>query len=572
MEDGLLIKRLVKFLEFREIRLEDGNRMVKLSAREHQAIIVVILYIHETLLRIKNPVKNLYMLECLLQNRKTISQDKQIFFLINIQVIRSFQILAQDLITKGKDFLNCWNSVIEEKSVKLWCSAKTDCVDLDLSCCNGNSYKTIQNSWFMNKVIKPQNKNLQKIFLPFYRYLLVDGMESENTPLIRTRKYKLKLNSLQKKILEKHRHNYRFCYNKAVCLINDKSDKISDTRNAFAGKVEKKASYNSYSKFELKNLIVPSECNSRTPWLLETGSNIRGQAVFEAHSRFKTCISNITAGNINHFEMKYKSKRQVSWTINIDKTNIKTYNTSDKCTAFSLYEETGILYANEKFKIDKDCKIHFDGINYFIIVPYDKQKIASNSSKQYFCSLDPGSRKFQTLYSPEGEVINIGEKASGKLYNLLLNLDDTISKNDKKLQIKLRIRIANLQKELHDKVSRFLCENYNNIIIPKLTKENDIISKTNRKIKTKTVRQMVVLGHCKFIEKLKTKASEYTDVQVKIVTEEYTSQTCPKCHKLTKTSNETYKCKYCSFEMDRDFLGSRNILLKDWNLLKIQKC
>ncbi len=372
--------------------------------------------------------------------------------------------------------------------------------------------------------------------------------------------------------MEKHRNNYRYCYNKAVSLINDKSDKISDTREAFAGKIEKKSSCNSYSKFDLRNLIVPSECNSRTPWLLESGSNIRSQAVFEAHSRFKTCISNITAGNINHFEMRYKSKRPVSWTMNIDKTNIKMYDTSDKCTAFSLYEESGVFYSNEKFKIDKDCKIHFDGRNYFILCSYEKFKNDSIKDKQYFCSLDPGSRKFQTLYSPEGEVINIGERASDKLYCLLLNLDEAISNKDKKLQVKLRIRIANLQKELHDKVSRFLCENYNNIIIPKLTKENDIISKTNRRIKSKTVRQMVVLGHCKFIEKLKTKASEYTDVQVKIVTEEYTSQTCPKCHKLTKTSNETYKCKYCFFEMDRDFLGSRNILLKDWNLLKIQKC
>jgi membrane-bound lytic murein transglycosylase D len=41
-------------------------------------------------------------------------------------------------------------------------------------------------------------------------------MERENTKLIRTRKYRLKLNSLQKKILQTHRHNYRFLYNKAV--------------------------------------------------------------------------------------------------------------------------------------------------------------------------------------------------------------------------------------------------------------------------------------------------------------------------------------------------------------------
>ncbi len=381
----------------------------------------------------------------------------------------------------------------------------------------------------------------------------------------------MKLNSIQKRILEKHRNNYRYCYNKAIYLINSNSETNYNNTGIFSGKIEKKSSYMGYSKFELRNLIVPSECNSRTPWLLESGSNIRAQAVFEAHSRYKTCLSNISSGNINYFNMKYKSKRSKPWTINIDKSNIKMYDAYGKQTAFSLYEETGVIYSNEKFKIKNDCKIHFDGINYFILVPEEKS-LYEESHKQYFCSLDPGSRKFQTLYSPEGEVINIGERASDKLYCLLLNLDEAISQKNKHLEMKLRIRISNLQKELHNKVSRFLCENYHNIIIPKLTKENDIINKKTRKIKTKTVRQMVVLGHCKFIEKLKTKASEYTDVQVKIVSEEYTSQTCLKCHKLTKTSNELYKCKHCLFEIDRDFLGSRNILLKDWNLLKIQKC
>ena len=78
---------------------------------------------------------------------------------------------------------------------------------------------------------------------------------------------------------------------------------------------------------------------------------------------------------------------------------------------------------------------------------------------------------------------------------------------------------------------------------------------------------MVLLAHCAFVEKLKTKALEYTNVKVQIVTEEYTSQTCLKCHTRTKTSNEIFKCKNCCFKIDRDILGSRNILLKTWNLM-----
>ena len=376
----------------------------------------------------------------------------------------------------------------------------------------------------------------------------------------------MKLNSLQRKILERHRHNYRFCYNKAIGILNERNNNITDTRKIlehYEEDIEQKSSYsNNYSKYDLRNLIIPEKCNSRTPWLLKTGYAIREQAVFEAYKNYDTNINNIQNGIISRFNLGFKKKKSSSWTFNINKQNITQYE-----NGFSLYKETGIIKTKEKFKINHNCKIHFDGINYFILVPYIKE-IKQPKNKKYFCALDPGSRKFQTIYSEE-ESICIGDRASSKLYGLLLQLDKAISKKQKFLQRKLRIRIENLQKELHNKTSRFLCENYKNIVIPKLTKNNDIIKK-GTKLKTKTVRNMVVLGHCKFVELLKIKADEYTDVQVNDkITEEYTSQVCPKCNKLTKTTKEIYECKYCHYMIDRDLLGSRNILLKSWNLLKI---
>jgi transposase len=49
-----------------------------------------------------------------------------------------------------------------------------------------------------------------------------------------------------------------------------------------------------------------------------------------------------------------------------------------------------------------------------------------------------------------------------------------------------------------------------------------------------------------------------------VITEEYTSQKCLNCKKLTKTKDELFKCKSCNFTIDRDVLGSTNILLKNW--------
>jgi len=73
---------------------------------------------------------------------------------------------------------------------------------------------------------------------------------------------------------------------------------------------------------------------------------------------------------------------------------------------------------------------------------------------------------------------------------------------------------------------------------------------------------MTVLGHSMFIEKLKAKVDLYKNVLINIVTEEYTSQRCLNCSGLTKTASEIYVCKTCKFKIDRDILGSTNILIK----------
>jgi len=62
--------------------------------------------------------------------------------------------------------------------------------------------------------------------------------------------------------------------------------------------------------------------------------------------------------------------------------------------------------------------------------------------------LDPGIRKFQVCYSPSGDINIIGKAASDKIYKLLLMVDNAISNENKKLEIKLRRRILNLQKKL----------------------------------------------------------------------------------------------------------------------------
>lgn len=414
---------------------------------------------------------------------------------------------------------------------------------------------------------------------------------------------------MQKKLINKWYSHYRFTYNQSLSLVKADYEKNStfDWISSL-GKIEGKASHAPcYSKYDLRNLIVPSHNCSTRPWISETSTAIRSRAVFEFHSRYKTCLSNLKAKNIKFFDMKFKNKKQLRWTMDLPAENVlsmsssccKTHQIKDhsgvviqenvsqaQCSTckflplnqFKITMESGWIKSTENFKEDikkHDSKIHFDGKDYYLILPYTTSA-KTNKKENWFCSLDPGIRKFQTVYSPDNNDVTIlGDRAATKIHGLLLSLDSVVSRqsknsSSKKLslqKIKLLNKIKNLQQELHRKTSRFLCENYNNILIPKLTKCNDIISSKKRKINSKSVRSMVVLGHCKFVELLKTKASEYTNVNVEVVTEEFTSQTCLRCKERTKTSKETFACKKCSFSCDRDVLGSINILLKNWGLL-----
>ena len=63
---------------------------------------------------------------------------------------------------------------------------------------------------------------------------------------------------------------------------------------------------------------------------------------------------------------------------------------------------------------------------------------------------------------------------------------------------------------------------------------------------------------------LANKAREYPWCKVLIVDEAYTSKTCGMCGHIHQSlgGNKVFRCPHCSFEIDRDVNGARNILLR----------
>ena len=115
--------------------------------------------------------------------------------------------------------------------------------------------------------------------------------------------------------------------------------------------------------------------------------------------------------------------------------------------------------------------------------------------------------------------------------------------------------------ELHHKIARFLVDNFDIILLP--TFETSPMSiKKSRKIRAKSVRQMLTLSHYRFKQFLKHKAFEARKT-VLDVNEAYTSKTISSTGEIIHNLGGRKTIKDNSgFVMDRDLNGGRGIFLR----------
>ena len=216
-----------------------------------------------------------------------------------------------------------------------------------------------------------------------------------------------------------------------------------------------------------------------------------------------------------------------------------------------------------------DCRLTSNNGDYYLVVPH--KVTASNTDNQgRVVALDPGVRTFITFFG-ETSVGKIGHGDFSKIQRLCQHLDNLISKISKakrgqkrrmrKAARRMVIKIKNLINELHHKAARFLVDNFDVIILP--TFETSQMSRRgSRKIKSKTVRNMLTFAHYRFKEFLKHKAQE-TGKTVVDVCEAYTSQTVSWTGELVNIGgSKTIKSKVDGRSMDRDINGARGIFLR----------
>ena len=376
---------------------------------------------------------------------------------------------------------------------------------------------------------------------------------------IRTRKIRLYPTPTQKRILRQWMGTCRYVYNKTIDSIQhrEKDEKISF--------------------YTLRNKHVTAKDNTTIqPWELATPKDVRAGAVKDAVDGFFTLVNKIKERRLVHFHMKYRLKKEDS-SIVIPKKTIQV--SKEGIQIFKRKFDFPILRISSRQKKqiirpECDCRLQCHRDKWYLCVP-TKVNTRIPSKTEGVCSCDPGVRKFQTVYS-EKEVFSIGVKKELK-QRLLQNIDRLRSlRSQKRLRNKKGNKIKksklvryekscydryhNLTTEMHNQLAHYLTYNYKVILLPRFESQDMVKGK---KLRRSTKRSMLQDRHYQFRTCLERKCKERGCVLI-VVTEEYTSKTCSRCGNLHTSlgSSEVFHCPSCSFRIDRDINGARNIMIK----------
>ena len=193
------------------------------------------------------------------------------------------------------------------------------------------------------------------------------------------------------------------------------------------------------------------------------------------------------------------------------------------------------------------------------------------------CSIDPGVRTFATVYGGNS-VEKWGEGFRERLLSLALQVDGLCSRRKKLLNKcpktpwrddmelhlgrkirRLRAKRVDLLNDLHKRLAYHLVTTFKLILLPTFQTKS-MAAKEGRKLRKKTIRQMLDLGHYKFQQMVIWMAKKY-GAHVCLVDEAYTSKTLSWTGEIKEIGGSEFVTDG-KIKVDRDHNGSRGIALK----------
>jgi putative transposase len=419
---------------------------------------------------------------------------------------------------------------------------------------------------------------------------------------------KLHLTKPQKILFQTCLQHHRSFYNKAIRNINDlynarKKEFIDSKTCVHCSKPKQDDSFCcvQHQKKALPwklNISLPSirsnvlksdECvkdDPRQAWQLKSPYDTRQLAIKDAVAAYRSAVTNKQQGNIKTFQLGYKSRRHPSQIFWVDSKAIKkvTKRSPKGKHAKKIsgnvwlqffptrlgshkYVRVSKRHARKLPETFSDCKVQKYGKDYYLIYTFEKASPVVEQNDAIL-SLDPGVRTFQTGYSPSGIAIKCGEQQREQLHRLHARLDVLRSLRDKASQkrkqrlrnkcLSMEQRIFGVVENLHNQVASHISKHYGTILLPKFC--TSVMQKGA--LASSTKRDLWTLSHYKFQQKLIGLCKQHNST-LYIVSEDYTTKTCGSCGmQMSVGDAKVVSCTNCSYRLDRDVHGARNILLK----------
>ena len=412
--------------------------------------------------------------------------------------------------------------------------------------------KTVEKSWFSTRLFTvPPQKNSLPISSQFCTSFPVECMDSANT-VIKSRKIEIFPTVEQKETLRKWFGTSRYVYNHAVSLFEDK-----DTPTNF-------------------KKLVPVVFGNLPDWHEEVPRQVKVGAVMDACKSVKNAKGKSKQTGVFQ-KVKFRSKHRRQ-TLYLRADSLKENGFYVRLLGEMKMAETLPANPQGKGKVSdrdtdsevKDSQLVMEHGRYFLCVPYVAKKKPREPMGR-IVALDPGVRDFMTFFS-EDSFGWLGQHCINRIQRLCQHCDNLYARAIRekrplrralrKASIKILVKIRNLIDDLHKKIAHFLVNNFDVILLPTF-EAKQMTKRGGRKLRKKSVRQMLTLSHYRFKVFLKQKALQY-GVQVIDVCEAYTSKTVSWTGELVANLGGSKVIQSSKgHRMDRDLNGARGIFIKN---------
>ena len=313
-------------------------------------------------------------------------------------------------------------------------------------------------------------------------------------------------------------------------------------------------------------LLNNAQLDARSAWQARTPYDTRQLVIKEFAAALAAARSNRRAGNIRHYRMEYRSRRDASQTFHVDHRAVsgmrlfprqlqdKLRATSRRGTrAMQRYFEQGA----------RDFRVQREYGRYYLLLPAVLKPL-STCARMGVVALDPGVRTFQTFYSPSGIAGEINPTPRLAHHQHRLTRVEAVPRRrrgQRRLRHRLIAKIRDTVSDLHWQAAHYLCRSFATVMIPPFETQR-MSQRENRRLHRSTVKQMQTLSHFTFRQRLMHVATRYHTC-VLVVNEAYTSKTCGACGRINAKlgSSKWFSCP-CGVECDRDLHAARNILLR----------